>query len=105
MDSIIWTQALGLRERCGQHTVCLSCAGLTYPSVLLHGLLKLEIVLQMLLKQAVSCLEPALKFASFMGHSLRLRPAAVILRYLYLIPSQVVSYRVIYTFGKSELWL
>lgn len=80
-------QALGLRERCGQYTVCLSYAGLIYPSILLHGILKLEIILQMLLKQALGCLEPAIKFASFTGHSLRPRPAVVLLRYLYLIHS------------------
>lgn len=80
-------QALGLRARCGQHTVHLNCAGLTYPIVSLHGILKLEITLQMLLSQAVSCLEAAVEFVSLMRHSLRLRPAAVILRCLYLIYS------------------
>lgn len=44
--------------------MCLSCAGLTYLSVLLQGILKLEIILQML---AVSCSESAIEFASFWG--------------------------------------
>lgn len=41
----------------------------------------------MLLKWAESCLETAIEFALSIGHTLRLRPSVVILRYLYVIPS------------------
>lgn len=59
----------------------------------------------MLLKQAGRFSEPGVEFASFMGHSLGLRHA-VILSYFYMwFILLIVSYRVIYTFGESKLWL